>query len=328
MPSFWRFPRIREYCALALLSAAELRLFMRLLFEDTRQYGFVVDNLRGILAGKPAFPAFQHRLLGAGAWWLLERITGDSVLALELLTGLLLTAANFVAFEMARRRGACAKIAFKFAALLGLARLLVVYRLEYPWDGVDVLLFLSFGYLARANRTSWCLAALGAVGVLNHETVLYVPLWYALCALDRNRVASERKLALRLALTGLPMLVCIWALRAALYKGRPSWANGSAEDVGSAIANPFHLGHNLRQLFVRNWESEKAVISLAFLATVAVLGVRLRDPRARTAVLWTLCVLACIVCFGYVNETRLYLAPIAFWFGYASRSVEMTGLRA
>lgn len=171
-----RWAQIREYGALALLSAAELRVFLRLLFEEPRQYGFVVDNLRGILAGTPAFPAFQHRLLGAGAWWLLERLTGDAVLALELLTGLLLTAANFVAFELARRRGASAKIALTFAALLGLARLLVVYRLEYPWDGIDVLLFLSFGYMVEAKLTTWRLVALCSAGVLNHETVLYVPL--------------------------------------------------------------------------------------------------------------------------------------------------------
>lgn len=116
--------------------------------------------------------------------------------------------------------------------------------------------------------------------------------------------------------------------RAVLYEGAPSWANGSLEDAGSVIANPFHFGHNLRQLFVRNWESEKAIISVAFLAAVAVLAARVRDPRARTTALWTLCVLACIVCFGYVNETRLYLAPIAFWFGYAIHSAEVPGLTA
>ena len=306
--------------ALLVLGAAEFRLLKRLLFEESREYDFVLDNMRGILDGTPAYVAWQHRLVGPACWWVLELVTQNALVALEVLTALLLFAANALVFELAQRDGADRRRALVIAAALGFARLLLTYRLEYPWDGIDVLLFLLFGWLvARQNTSRWSLP-ICIVGAVNHETALYVPIWYAICACDPRRARAERGRALKLSLVAATgMLVTIFALRHALYVGKPSWGT-DAHDAAPLIGNPLHVAHNLRQLFIRNWLTDKLAVSLAFIGTVALLTRALADARWRCAAIWTLLVLASVVCFGFVNETRLYLAPLAFWFGYCTKS--------
>jgi hypothetical protein len=241
-------------------------------------------------------------------------------LALKVLTGLLFLAANALLFELARRSNKTPKMAFCRGCGLGFAHLLLAYRLEYPWDGIDVLLFLVFGYIAAQRTISgWLVALLCIIGVVNHETALYIPLWYLLRGFERTWPRGERLAAQRVALLAFPsVLLLIWGIGAALYVGKPVWATDTSQDVAPVIGNQFHLVHNLRQLFVRNWSSEQAVISVAIIAAIGLLIKMVREPHLRPAAIWTLCVLASVACFGYVNETRLYLVPVAFWFGLAA----------
>ena len=70
-------------------------------------------------------------------------------------------------------------------------------------------------------------------------------------------------------------------------------------------------------LFINNWGTGRAHISAAFLAAVGVLVWLVRRAESRRVAVWSLVVLATIVAFGYVNETRHYLLLVAFWIAYA-----------
>jgi hypothetical protein len=300
----------RRWLAPALLvwlTLGEWRIFDRLLFSPGEERDFVVGAVQGILDGRPAFEAWQQRLLGPGIVLLFEQAGLSRLGALRLLFALGLLSANALLLWIARARGARA------GALLlgfGLARLLLAYHLEYPWDAIDVLLFMAFGSWAAQPRALVALVPLLLVGSFNHETVLFIPLWLLLAGPRRARLFG--------ALAALASAGLIIALRSAFYLGAPpEAAHQSAEASLPLLGNHVHILHNLRQLFVANWLHGRIFLSLSFFGALGACAWLARAGRTRVAARWTLCVLAAIACFGYVNETRLYLPLLAFWFAYA-----------
>jgi hypothetical protein len=304
---------------LALLTLGELRLYERVLYEGHDAAAFVTTNVKGILAGRPVWQAWQHRLVAPLVVAGLARVTGDLDSALRLHGRAMVLAANLLLFALLRRRGEAR--ALQAVALFGLAHALLLYRLEYPWDGVDVLVFAGFGAWAAGQGQLMPLWPLLLVATFNHETALYLPLWYLLAPLDAELPALRRRRdTLAGALAAAIMAGLILVVRALLYAGRPDLPGQTFEPATPVIGNSFHLVHNLGQLFAANWTSGRAFISLAFLSAVVVLSTRLAQPARRRAALWSLMVLLTIVCFGYVNETRLYLPLCAFWFTYGDRT--------
>jgi hypothetical protein len=83
------------------------------------------------------------------------------------------------------------------------------------------------------------------------------------------------------------------------------------------LSNQFHLGHNLGQFFIHNWAGGRAFISLGLSSVLITLAACRRHAEYRVAAWWSMSVIGTIFCFGYVNETRLYLGLLVFWFAYA-----------
>jgi hypothetical protein len=170
-----------------------------------------------------------------------------------------------------------------------------------------------------------------ALGVFNHETTLYVPVWYLISAFARETVApaaetssiqsrsgiSRRNTLAVGALTAVAVVGAVGALRARFYVGRPDLPDQIFVDPTPVIANQTNLAHNLRELFVQDWLHGRFPIAAAFFAAVGTLGYLATRGIRRVAALWSLGILTSILCFGYVNETRHYLLLVAFWFAYA-----------
>jgi hypothetical protein len=300
--------------ALALLTLGEWRLFDRVLFADggvnpRAGAGFVLTAVDGVRAGRPVSPSWQQRLVGPALVAAIAGVTGgDRLRALVGFTHAMVLAANLLAFVLSRAQRRDDVAALGVVVLLGLARALTLYRLEYPWDEIDVLIFLAFGAWARRGRPLWPLWPLLVLGTLNHETILYVPLWYLLLPSRRRELVSG--LVAVVAMAG----AIAW-LRARLYVGPPLLAGQALETPLPLVDNHWHVAHNLGQWLVEDWRAGRAFISATLTAAVLLLLGRLK--RHAQSSLWTLGVLASIVCFGYVNETRHYLVPIAFWVTYA-----------
>jgi len=272
----------------------------------------------GVLHGTPVSKSWAHRWLAPLGVTALERLTGDRLGALKLFGALMLAAANVLLFRIARRNGPTQALAA--VACFGFAHALLMYKLEYPWDGIDIVLFLAFGSLVAAGGELVQASPLLLLGTFNHETILYVPLWYLLEPLERP--AAPR--LLRRWLTAGALLVAlegsILALRSWLYVGRPNGPGHVFEPAVPLIDNHEHVVHNLRQLLRVNWHEGRGFISIGVLLATAWFCAATRDASLRRAAVWSLIVLATIVCFGYVNETRHYLLLVAFWFAYLCAS--------
>jgi hypothetical protein len=292
---------------LVWLTLGEWQLHDRMLFAPGEDRDFVLGAVQGILEGRPVFEAWQHRLLGPGAVALLERTGLSPLNALRSWFALGLLAANAVLLWIVR-----AESLPRAAALLagfGCARLLLAYRLEYPWDAVDVLLFMAFGVWTARSGPLIALLPLLIVGSFNHETVLYLPLWLLLAGPARARALG--------ALAAGACAALMYGLHAALYVSAPPEAAAQrTEATLPLLGNHVHVIHNLRQLFAANWLHGRAFLSLTFFGALAACIWLVRVRRARVAALWSSCVLGSVACFGYVNETRLYLPLLAFWFAH------------
>jgi hypothetical protein len=303
------------YASIAAISWGEHALLGRLVFRNHGDLDFVLRNVQGILDGTPVWKNFQQRFLGPWCVAILDGVTGDRVTSLRYFQVATVFAANVLLYELLRRRTDNVVRALWAVVALVVARVALAYKLEYPWDGLNVLLFVAFGDHVARHRPLLLFAPLLVAGTLTHEAVLYVPLWYLIAAFHNAapRPAAKRS-ALEAGVVLLTMSASIFALRELFYLGRPP-ALDVTEPGTPVIGNPLHVSHNLRCLFDIDWRLG-ALVSVGFVLA-SVLFVVLWILRVhRTSALWSLCVLASIVCFGYVNETRLYLPLAAFWLSY------------
>jgi hypothetical protein len=303
---------------LALMTLGEIRLRERLLFSNHVELQFVADSVAGIREGRPAFKAWQHRVLAPALISVVAAVAGDQARALEIFSGIMVAGANLLFFAMVRRRAGTLVQAVLVVAALGFCRLLLTYKLEYPWDGVDVLLFLLFGYWVSRDGPLLSLTPLLVVGAFNHETVLYIPLWYLLAALEpaRRSPATRRNLTVAV-LASLLIGGLVIVLRARLYVGPPLLRDQPLDVAAPVIGNVLHARHNLWQLVVEDWRHGRALLNGGMLLSIVLLAVLGARRLGVTAVVWSVAVVVTIFCFGYMSETRLYLPLMAFWFAYA-----------
>jgi hypothetical protein len=304
--------------ALVLLTLGEARIFDRLLYEDRGEYEFVLESVRGVLAGTPVSKSWSHRLFAPLLVRALEQITSSPLAALQTFSHVALLAINVLLFVLIRRRGETVPRALAVVATFGFVRCLLMYRLEYPWDEVDILLFAAFGSLAALRRPLGSASSLLAIGTVNHETIFYIPLWYLLSPIDSR---SPRRSALADVVAGSAATAlaaaAVYALRRWMYVGRPHLPGQAFERSLPVVENHLHVGHNLRQLFYDDWVHGRTFVAAALLVAIALLcRLAVRGGHRRAAV-WSLIVIGTIVAFGYVNETRHYFVLAAFWTTYS-----------
>jgi hypothetical protein len=304
------------------MSFAEWKVLERLQARPI-DVAFVLESVGGVLSGHPVSPSWQQRFLGPLFVAGIDTLTHDRSRTLALFGALTLLASNLLLFGILRRRGAGLAGGALAVTCFVCARLLLAFRLEYPWDGIDVLLFLLFG--AQAARRARPLAAvpLFLIGLFNHETALWLPLWFLLAPLERPRRSRMQVTSAALAFAvGAGVIL---ALRRTFYRGRPDLPSQVFETVTPVIDNHLHLSHNLGTLFVSNWHSGLASVSLGLLGVLALLiRAAIRGPERRAAT-WTLAAVSSIFLFGYTNETRHYLPLLAFWFAYRMPPLEPVG---
>lgn len=316
-----RMAGLLPMAALLLLTLAEIRLFDHLLFQRRTDYEFVLTSIDGVLSGTPVSKSWQQRVLGPAAVAALGALTPSRFDALRLFAALMIAGANALLFAIVRRKGGSAALALLATIGFGIGHLLLLYRLEYPWDGIDVLLFLSFGFAVHEGARLASLVPLLLVGAVNHETVLYIPLWYALsAALARAGRAPFIDKKLGPPLLALALLsTAIAGLRHWLYVGRPDLPGQVFEMATPVLGNHLHVGHNIRTFLAADWRAGTTFFTAAFMTGLTLLVALAARRGFMLGALWSVVVIASVFCFGYLNETRHYLSLLAFWFGHGMR---------
>jgi hypothetical protein len=302
--------------ALGLLTLGELTLLQRILFTNPAEYGFVLESVRGVLSGTPVSKSWAHRVIAPALVRALEPLAGSPLEALRAFTFGMVAAANVLLFVLLRKSGLHVYRSLFVCAAYVFARLLFTYKLEYPWDEIDVVLFLLFAYVVLQSSSLLPCALLLLAGLFNHETALLFPLWYMLVPVERPRPkTASRQLAFGSA-AFLAAGAVIAVVRDARYQGRPKLSGQVFETATPVVENHLHVSHNLQQLFYADWtHARRFVGSTFFLALLGLVMLVFRSKDVRAS-LFSFAFLVTVVAFGYVNETRHYLPLLSFWAVY------------
>lgn len=314
------------------LTLGQYRLSERLLFASEFHTNFVLLNIEGVVSGHPAGRVFQNRLLGPYLVMGLAQLLDSSLLfALKLVTLIMTALANLLlgaliylrlrehADEHAEKRAVVS--ALTAVALFILLRLLYLYLLEYPWDLIDALIFMLFGYWAVRRRPRWLLPLLFLVSLFNRETCLFLLLWFVLEALFGRKTGVAAAAAFgsinwrKLGTAVLLFLVTIgfiYGIREWLFISPTSVAGADLD--AAQLGNNWNLTHNVNQFLRINWQSSLLFVNASLITAVLLLALAFK--RFPVAALWTACWLASIFAVGFINETRLYTPLFAFWLVY------------
>ena len=214
-----------------------------------------IDGAAGILAGHPAWQAFQNRVLGPASVALFAKIThlpfaycyhGFGFLALVV--------ANSICFYLFAVRP---ERFYAGAATVLYALLVIVYQDErwiYLWDYIDLSVMLLFAWSILNGGSLWQLLALFTVELFNRESVQFIALWIALSAVSVDTNEGRRHLRIdgrRLAVGVTLMAVAyggVYFLRHAWYVSEVGDSHGAYGLQELADGQHFVFRRNLRRV--------------------------------------------------------------------------------
>ena len=322
-PGFWHRQAI--YVALAMFAAfADLRLIILWMPKAFLLSAGVAD---GVVRGEPMWRVYQSRVLGP---WLVHALSAfmSPGVAYAWFVFAVLFASGYGVLRFTQELRDRTRPPVLSFLIFHLAILFLMPCLWlYPWDLVSVLTFTVFNFLVlKRARWGW-FAALYAVAVFNHEMALVIAGWLVVDALvqlgqKRGRAGARGRGAWAQLWIGAGLLaaglVVIEALRTTLLVRETQ----SPQDLppGVVYGGSFHFS------LVQNWRTAVSYWTLSvpdgfaflvplFLLMVVVLALLLaRAGWSRFGALSVvlLVMVAALLCFGLVFETRVQLPLVPF----------------
>lgn len=306
----------------AFFALVQLRLVL-MLFGDG--YGASVTATLGVMQGRPHWRVYQSRVLGPALVDGLSQITHDAGRAYMVFSVIALTIAGYLAWWLGRQIGGTTVAALLGFSLfeMGFAFLLTAPWL-YAWDYIGVIIFLVFVDFVRAGKNWRWFVGLFAVAIFNRESAEFIALWMMLEPpirwwLARRDDTSPKRFDGAMTVAGFACFIAglgiVEALRRALLIEEIGPKLFPQSALGSGPNFHFRLFENLAAVTgaAGNLQNLVVVYFLLFLAGLIV-TLALRDPaRWLSLSLVHLALLASILVFGAVFETRLYVEfiPIA-----------------
>ena len=303
---------------LSFFSSIALYRLVLFIFQPAN-YARVVELSLGVTTGHPEWKMWQSRVLGP---YMIKAITFgslDYVRAHILFQIVTVAMAAFLCWRLGRKYGGSDQ-----SALLALTLFVMCFALLlsspwpwlYSWDFIDIIVFILFIDFVLSGMSLRWFIGLFAIAIWNRDSAVFIALWLILDPLVRFLYQRQYKLRSP-PLDWHRMLAGAICIAAGFLTVELLKRNLLVEASRSESSYPIHLSVNtslLREsLLTRNREFWFVVP--VFLAMVAALGacVVRRDPQRYLALyLIELSFLASLFVFGFLFETRLYLALIPF----------------
>jgi hypothetical protein len=321
--SLWRHA---GYALVSLFFAfVQLRLIALLLpkaFELSARAG------AGVAAGQPDWRVFQNRVLGP---WLVEALgalggsIADAYAAFALIV-LFLTGFGVLALTDRLRDRTRPPLGAFLLLHASLAVVLPCIWL-FPWDLLSLVFFTAFTAWVLFQGRVRSLVAIYAGAILNHEMALFMAAWLVLDPIARVLAGRagrgtaprfDRARALTGVALGIAGLAVIEGLRRALLVRevlRPENLPPLSMYGRSAHFSLFENLHTLGSSFTTSFPAAYPFVVPAFLLGVMWLAVRLArtDAPRCTALAWVnLGMVAALLCFGLIFETRVLMPLVPF----------------
>ncbi len=301
------------YLFILVISLAVYRAFMQV-HEGNLE--MLSNAAKGVLTGKPHWIAYQNRLLGPSMVDLIARFGIPFTEALKAFDFLMILAQNLLLGSLLRKTNRAYAFALIWVTVFSIAYMSVQNFWFYTWDSIDVIIFTLFAWGILQSKPTGFFILLFPVALLNRESALFIALYLVIDAFhfgtirERFYLASWSRLFLGsfLLLFGMAYTKFI---RTCLFISQA----GGADDIAHAvIGNHFLLSHNLKKLLYYNLFSLDVINSLFIVGSVAgLLSFIRRYNDAQIKALLVYCAMvANILIFGAINETRMYLILFPF----------------
>lgn len=269
-----------------------------------------------VLEGKPNWIAYQNRLLGPSIVYLISKIGVSYSFALIIYIFLMTALQNLLLYFLLRKMNISCHNALIWVSLYSFAFLLVQYHWFYPWDSIDAIIFTLFAYGIFQGKSLRYFLLLFCVELLNRETALFIALYIIIDSFhfgpvnNRFYLASKKKLIIGIFLI-LFGAIYTKAIRDYLFISRH---NGLPDTAHELIGNHIYLISNLKNLFFYNLFSLKVINTSFILGTIVFLiyYVKLYTDAQIKLLLVYCAIVANILVFGLINETRMYIILIPF----------------
>ena len=315
MTKFRRSPQ--AVCWYGLATAFAIFVEIRLFYEVHRFTALKLESINEhILVGDAVWKAFQSRLLGPAAMHLLVQglHSPESGFFLfgSLTIGLNFGTAAGIAWRL------CPNLLSTYVSLLLFVLLYtaLTHFWFYPWDAIEVFIFLIFSLFVYERRGMLYVLPLFPLALVNRESAVIFGSWYMIEAVtewamrQRNRVDYVK-------LAGGALLLGITAIYTKLVRDRlfRPVSSGDVDISHQTFGNHFTLLDNLVLL-----TPQGVLGKMWFLSIAAYLYLYIRDALKRGRAfgvafgLLQCWVLLQILLFAVVGETRVMynLLPLIF----------------
>ncbi len=308
---------VRRTVPVLVAASMGLATFARLLAVHREHFDRLVAVSWGIAEGRPLWIALQSRLLGPFTVIRISELGLGHAEALKLFFALGMIGQAVLLYALFRRLG---RDAITSLAWVAVQSFLFLVFLDgdwyYPWDIYDALVFTLLPYLAIVGASTGWFVLLFLVALLNRESALFVGSYLVIASLDSRpgsllpRVGDRARALLGIAAVLLGA-VFVKVVRHALFVAQ---ASGGGDAEHAAFGNHVYWRQNLADLLLARPSAESVIVTLWVVGSVAWVlfaARKLARPYLDLAALYAL-VMASIVVFGLVHETRMYgmLFPI------------------
>lgn len=275
----------------------------------------------GVLEGKPHWIAYQNRLLGPFMVYLISKLGCSYLFAFKIFILLMVALQNFLLFFLLRKLHIPSRNALTLVAIYSFSFLLVQHRWFYAWDCIDAMVFTLFAYGVFQAKSIQYFVLLFCMGILNRETALFIALYIIIDAFHFEPIKYRLYLVskIKLAIGGFLILFGIIytkVIRDYLFISRPDNTPDTAHEL---IGNHILLISNLKSLFFYNLFSTDIINTVFILGTTGSMihYIKLYTDAQIKALLVYYAIVANIIFFGFINETRMYiiLLPFLIFFG-------------
>ncbi len=309
------------------VSVAVFKVLMRI-HED--HFELLQHAAYSVLEGRPHWIAYQNRLLGPFIVLLISKIGLSYSEALRVFILITVVMQNFLLYYLLRKMFISGKKALTAVLLYSFAFLLVQHGWFYTWDSIDAITFTLFAYGIVKSKSLGYFVPLFCIELLNRESALFIALYLLIDSFQFNKTKSRLYLvSKKFFFTGsvliLIAVVYIKIIRNYLFMGL---ADNTTDLSREILGNHVNFIDNLQNLFFYNLFSENITNTAFILGSTTYLFIysRLHTEVRIKALLVYCAILLCILIFGLINETRMYIALLPFLFILTTQGGEKSSL--
>ena len=270
----------------------------------------------GVLEGRPHWIAYQNRLLGPYLVYFISKMGFSYSTALNIFTLFMVVFQNILLLFLLKKKDVSFNNALAVIFIYSLLFLLVQHKWLYTWDSIDAIIFTLFAYGIIQEKSLRYFLLIFFIELLNRESALFIALYIVIDSFHfepsklQLNLRSKTKLVVGFFLIVFG-IVYTQFIRHYLFVSR---SNNMPDTSHELIGNHIYVFKNIKYLFLYNFLSIDIINSVFFIGTLAYLIYRARSyTAAQIKALLIYCVImANILIFGLINESRVYIEVLPF----------------